>query len=284
MSIECGSLYVVATPIGNLEDISARALAVLGSVDVVLAEDTRHSTKLLTHHGLRVALQSLHEHNEEHKADKLIQALRAGKRMALISDAGTPLISDPGLRLVRLAHAAGVPVIPLPGPCALICALSAAGLPTDRFCFEGFLPGKTAQRRQRLIALSTEPRTMVFFEAPHRIERSVRALSEAFGEDRPAALARELTKVFETIKQDSLGGLSDWLAEDENHRKGEFVLIVAGAEKRAESEETHDALLLALLGELPLRQAVSIAVRATGAPRNALYSRATQLLGQGPGR
>lgn len=283
MSIECGSLYVVATPIGNLEDISVRALAVLGSVDLVLAEDTRHSAKLLTHHGLQVTLQSLHEHNEAHKADKLVQALRAGKRMALISDAGTPLISDPGLRLVRAAHAAGVPVIPVPGPSAVVCALSAAGLATDRFTFEGFLPGKAGQRRQRLVALSTEPRTMVFFEAPHRIERSVEALSEAFGSDRAAVLARELTKVFETIKRGSLGGLSDWLAQDANHRKGEFVLIVAGADAGVESEEAHDTLLLALLDALPLRQAVAVAVRATGAPRNALYRRATWLLREGPG-
>ncbi len=277
MSIECGSLYIVGTPIGNLEDITVRALSVLGSVDVVLAEDTRHSAKLLAHHGLRARLQSLHEHNEERNAVKLVQALEAGKHMALISDAGTPLISDPGLRLVRRAQAAGVPVVPIPGPSALTCALCAAGLPTDRFVFEGFLPSGASQRRQRLEALRAEPRTMVFFEAPHRIERSVAAMSETFGATRKVVLARELTKLFETIKGGSLGVIGAWLADDPNHRKGEFVVVVAGAEPEAQGEDAHDALLLALLEELPLRQAVSVAVRATGAPRNMLYRRATEL-------
>lgn len=280
MSIEAGVLYVVATPLGNLGDISPRAAQVLGAVDVVAAEDTRVSGRLLAHLGLSVGrLLSLHEHNEEARVPSLVQGLREGSSVALISDAGTPLISDPGFRLVVAARAAGVRVSPVPGPSALIAALSVAGLPTDRFVFEGFLPAKRAARRARLQTLAEERRTLVFYESSHRIEACVGDMAEAFGGARRAVVARELTKRFEQVADGVLDELASWLAEDADRRRGEFVLVVAGDDRPTASADTAsaDKVLSVLAEALPTRQAADLAARITGAPRQALYREAQRL-------
>lgn len=276
MSNEPGSLYVVATPIGNLEDIGGRALRVLAGVDLVLAEDTRHSGGLLRHFGIRRPLQSLHEHNERARVESLIARLEAGGSLALISDAGTPLISDPGYHLVRAAHGAGVPVVPVPGPSAVTCALCAAGLPGDRFVFEGFLPARAAERRRRLQALAGETRTLVFCEAPHRIAAALRDLAAVLGTGREALLARELTKLHETLRAATLGELAAWLAASPAQRRGEIVLVVRGAPEEARQEQDVQAgrTLEVLLEALPLSQAVTLAARITGVPRNRLYREA----------
>lgn len=273
-----GTLFVVATPIGNRGDFSPRAREVLGAVARIAAEDTRHSTPLLRDAGIATPLTALHEHNESAKTDEILAELRAGKDIALISDAGTPLISDPGLRLVAAAQAAGITVRAVPGPSALIAALSIAGLATDRFIFEGFLPEKAAARRERLAALKAETRTLVFYEAPHRLKDSLADMMAAFGGDRQAAIARELTKMHETLYRDSLAALVARAVTDEDLARGEIVIIVAGADEAgAQREAAGDALLGVLLAELPLKQAVDLAVKATGAPRNALYQRALSL-------
>ena len=280
MSIEAGVLYVVATPLGNLGDVSPRAAEVLGGVDVVAAEDTRVSGHLLSHLGLSVGqLLSLHEHNEEARVPTLVRRLLDGASVALVSDAGTPLISDPGFRLVGAAREAGVRVSPVPGPSALIAALSVAGLPTDRFVFEGFLPARAAARRSRLQALADERRTLVFYESSHRVEACLGDMAEVFGERRRAVIARELTKRFEQIADGGLGELGDWLASDANRRRGEFVLVVAGDDLPPVAADTAstDKVLGVLAEALPTRQAADLAARITGAPRQALYREAQRL-------
>ncbi|HLP31614.1 MAG TPA: 16S rRNA (cytidine(1402)-2'-O)-methyltransferase, partial [Geothrix sp.] len=230
--MKSGRLYVVATPIGNLADWSPRAREVLESVDLIAAEDTRHSGVLLKHFGIDRPLLALHEHNERDVVPELVARMAAGARVAQISDAGTPLVSDPGFHLVRAAQEAGITVVPVPGPSAVLAALAAAGLPTDRFVFEGFLPPKEGARRQRLEAMKDEPRTQVYFEAPHRVEETLGDLVRVFGADREAVVARELTKTFETIRRGTLAELAAWVAEDANQRRGEIVLVVAGAPAR----------------------------------------------------
>lgn len=267
------ALYIVATPIGNLEDLSARAVRILSTVDLIVAEDTRTSRKLLMHYGITTPLSALHEHNEREQAPKLIEQLRAGKSIALISDAGTPLISDPGYHLVRAAHAADIIVVPVPGPCAAITALSVAGLPSDRFAFEGFPPAKSAARRAFFGRLAAELRTLIFYESPHRIIDSLADMLAEFGAAREAMVARELTKKFETLRAGSLGVLADWIARAETPRQGEFVVLVHGAEARTVAPALPDAerVLKLLMAELPTRQAVDLAVGVTGLPRNTLY-------------
>lgn len=269
-----GVLYVVATPIGNLEDISARALRVLREVGLIAAEDTRHSARLLQHFGIATPLAACHEHNERDEGGRFIGRLLAGEDVALVSDAGTPLISDPGYHLVRQARAAGVRVVPVPGACALIAALSAAGLPSDRFIFEGFLPAKQAARRARLEHLREEPRTLIFYEAPHRILECLQDLEAVFGEDRPALLGRELTKTFETLKGLPLAELRTWVEADSNQQRGECVLVVGGWQapegNDAVSSEALRVLDL-LLAEMPLKRAAALAAEITGVRKNLLY-------------
>lgn len=266
-------LYIVATPIGNLDDMSARAVRVLLSVDLIVAEDTRTSRKLLMHYGIATPLSALHEHNEREQVPKLIERIRAGKSIAVISDAGTPLVSDPGFHLVRAAHAAGIAVVPIPGACAAIAALSAAGLPSDRFAFEGFPPAKSAARRASFARLATESRTLIFYESPHRIVDSLADMAAEFGVERDAVVARELTKKFETLRAAPLGVLADWVARPETQRQGEFVVLVHGAEERVVAGKDTEAerVLSVLSAELPTRQAVDLAVKITGAERNRLY-------------
>ncbi len=281
MAVESGALYVVATPIGNLEDISARALRVLREVDCIAAEDTRHTGHLLRHFGLETPLLSLHEHNEQARLDSMIARLREGRTMALVSDAGTPLISDPGFPLVRELRRQGLPVIPVPGPSSILAALSVAGLPTDRFVFEGFLPAKTAARRQRLQALATEERTLVFLEAAHRIEETLNDMAALFGGKRPAVIARELTKRFEEVHSAALGDFPAWLEADTNRCKGEFVILTQGATALNEADTAENRrLLAALLAELPLSRAVVVAVKLTGLRKKCLYDLALQLGGK----
>jgi len=270
MSEAC--LYIVATPIGNLEDITLRALRILGEVAVIAAEDTRHSRQLLAHHGIERPLVALHEHNEEAQAPRLVQRIRAGESVALVSDAGTPLLSDPGYRLVRLAIENGVPVVPVPGPSAVTAALSVCGLPTDRFAFEGFLPAKRAARLARLQALRHEPRTLVLFETGRRLEDALADLDEAFGPEREVAVCRELTKRFETVLRGALAGVRARVAEDADQRRGEFVLVVAGAEA-APREGLAEALDLArvLREHLGASQAARIAAQVHGVSRRELY-------------
>ncbi|KFN43310.1 hypothetical protein N790_02770 [Arenimonas malthae CC-JY-1] len=263
---------MVATPIGNLGDLTTRAREVLGAVDAICAEDTRHTRQLLGALGIERPLLALHEHNEAEMAWKLVERLKAGDRLALVSDAGTPLVSDPGYRLVREVRAAGLKVVPVPGACAAIAALSVAGIPSDRFCFEGFLPAKSSARRERLAALSREPRTLVFYESSHRIEESLADLVAMFGPDREAVLARELTKLFETVLGDTLGGIAEQVAADENQRKGEFVLIVRGCEDDGEAKLLEGQRLYAKLAEhLKPSLAAKLAADISGAPRKALY-------------
>jgi 16S rRNA (cytidine1402-2'-O)-methyltransferase len=272
-----GTLYVVATPIGNLDDITARALRVLREVSLIAAEDTRHSARLMQHFGIGTPLAACHEHNEREQGSHFITRLLSGADVALISDAGTPLISDPGYHLVRNARAAGIRVVPVPGPSALITALSAAGLPSDRFIFEGFLPAKTAGRRARLEQVKEEPRTLIFYEAPHRILECLEDMQLVFGGERPALLARELTKTFETLKGLPLADLSAWVAADSNQQRGECVVLVAGWQ----APEGDDALsvealrvLDLLLQDLPLKRAAALAAEITGVRKNLLYQAA----------
>ena len=267
-----GTLHVVATPIGNLGDLSPRALEVLRAVAAVCAEDTRHTRRLLAHFGIERPLLAVHEHNEDEIAARLVQRLLAGESLALVSDAGTPLVSDPGFRLVRAARAAGIRVSPVPGPCAFVAALSAAGLASDRFVFEGFLPSKASARRERLAALASEPRTLVIYESAHRIEAALADAVALFGGERPAVLARELTKLFETLLDGTLGELQSTVAADENQRKGEFVLLVQGAGEDADARIAEGRRLYAKLCEhLPPSTAAKVAAELSGAPRKALY-------------
>ncbi|WP_034210896.1 16S rRNA (cytidine(1402)-2'-O)-methyltransferase [Arenimonas metalli] len=267
-----GTLYVVATPIGNLGDLGARAREVLSSVDAICAEDTRHTRQMLVALGIERPLLALHEHNEGEIAWKLVERLRAGDRLALVSDAGTPLVSDPGYRLVREVRAAGLAVSPIPGACAAIAALSVAGIPSDRFCFEGFLPAKASARRERLAALARETRTLVFYESSHRIEESLADLVAAFGADREAVLARELTKLFETVLGDTLEGIAAKVAADDNQRKGEFVLVVRGCEDDTAARLLEGQRLYAKLAEhLKPSVAAKLAADLSGAPRKSLY-------------
>lgn len=274
-----GTLFVVATPIGNLDDISARALRVLREVSLIAAEDTRHSARLMQHFGISTPLAACHEHNERDQGGRFLAKLEAGEDVALISDAGTPLISDPGFHLVRQARAAGVPVVPVPGACALIAALSAAGLPSDRFVFEGFLPAKAAARRGRLALLKEESRTLIFYEAPHRILECIEDMEAAFGGDRQAVLARELTKTFETLKGLPLAELRAWVAVDSNQQRGECVVLVEGWQapegNEALSAEALRVLDL-LLAELPLKRATAVAAEITGVRKNLLYQAALE--------
>ncbi|MAE22964.1 16S rRNA (cytidine(1402)-2'-O)-methyltransferase [Pseudomonas chengduensis] len=281
-SVQPGSLYVVATPIGNLDDISARALRILREVALIAAEDTRHSVRLLQHFGIETPLAACHEHNERDQGGRFLARLQAGEDVALISDAGTPLISDPGYHLVRQARAAGIAVVPVPGACALIAALSAAGLPSDRFIFEGFLPAKAAGRRARLEQVREEPRTLIFYEAPHRILECLEDMREVFGDDRPALLARELTKTFETLQGLPLAELCEWVAADSNQQRGECVVLVAGWQA-PEGEEAVSAealrVLDLLLSEMPLKRAAALAAEITGVRKNVLYQVALERKG-----
>ncbi|WP_271195533.1 16S rRNA (cytidine(1402)-2'-O)-methyltransferase [Pseudomonas turukhanskensis] len=274
MNSTTGTLYVVATPIGNLDDISARALKVLRDVALIAAEDTRHSMRLMQHFGIPTPLAACHEHNERDEGSRFLARLQAGDDVALISDAGTPLISDPGYHLVRQVRAAGIKVVPVPGPCALIAALSAAGLPSDRFIFEGFLPAKAVGRRARLEAVKEEPRTLIFYEAPHRILECLEDMELVFGGERVALLARELTKTFETLNGLPLAELRAWVASDSNQQRGECVVLVAGWQAPegddAVSADTLRVLDL-LLKEMPLKRAAAVAAEITGVRKNLLY-------------
>lgn len=273
-----GTLFVVATPIGNREDLSPRARQLLAEVEFVASEDTRRTGRLLSHFGITARQIALHEHNESEASERIVASLAGGHSVALVSDAGTPLISDPGYRLLRMAHEAGLRVSPVPGPSALIAALSVAGLATDRFCFEGFLPARRSARRARLTALQTETRTLVFYEAVHRIADTVNDLGELFGGTRQAFIGRELSKLHEQCVMATLAELSASIAGGEIVAKGEFVLVVAGAEPAAAgSELDSDRLLLRLAAELPHRQAVDIVTEVTGQKRNAVYRRMLEL-------
>ena len=269
----CGTLYIVATPIGNLQDITQRALAVFAEVDLIAAEDTRHSGLLLSHYGIKKPFFALHDHNEQQKADLLVEKLRVGTNIALISDAGTPLISDPGFHLVRKCRQAGVKVVPLPGACAAITALCASGIASDRFCFEGFLPAKSKARRDRLQNLQKEDRTLIFYESTHRILDTLADVEELFGAERYVVLAREITKTWETISGDSVGNLRRWLSEDANRTKGEMVLIVEGCIETGETEFSPEVVkaLKLIAAELPLKKAAAIVAELYGYKKNALY-------------
>lgn len=270
---------MVATPIGNLQDITFRALEVLKSVEVVAAEDTRHSAGLLNHYGIKAKLTALHEHNERAAGEKLVALLQGGQSVALISDAGTPAISDPGAVLVNMARAAGIRVVPIPGASAAVAALSASGLLMPRFLFVGFMPAKRSHRREVLESLRTVPVTLVFYEAPHRVLESVEDLAEVLGGDRSITFARELTKTFETIASCPLDEAVDWLKADPDRQRGEFVLLVEGAPESEDQVVPDDArrVLTLLLDELPLKQAVKLATDITGAKKNALYELALEL-------
>jgi len=271
-----GVLYVLATPIGNLEDLTPRARRILADVDCIAAEDTRHTGRLLTHIGARTPQTALHDFNEKAAAAALVERLGQGERVALVSDAGTPLVSDPGYRLVRAAQDAGIPVVPVPGPSAVTAALSVAGIPTDRFCFEGFLPAKAAARRAALEGLRSEPRSLVFFESVHRVADTLADLAAVFGPDREACLARELTKLHEELSRASLGELAAAMAAGDIASKGEFVIVVAGAETAAATGE-EDQWLAELAGVLPGKQAAAIVARVLGRPRNEMYRRMLEL-------
>ncbi|TBR13513.1 MAG: 16S rRNA (cytidine(1402)-2'-O)-methyltransferase [Rugosibacter sp.] len=277
------ALYVVATPIGNLGDITLRALETLRGVDLVACEDTRHAKHLLDQHGLRVPTLALHQHNENEAAEKLIRLLGEGKRVALISDAGTPGVSDPGARTVAAVRAAGFRVVPLPGANAAITALSAAGLLDERFLFVGFLPAKVGARQTAITALATVDAALVFYEAPHRVLETVGDLAELLQTplqpQREIIIARELTKLFEQIERLPLAQALAWLEADTNHQRGEFVLIVSAppVKNSSELEVETERVLTALLAELPVKQAVKLATEITGQPKNALYTRALVL-------
>lgn len=274
------TLYIVSTPIGNLNDISLRALEVLKSVDLIAAEDTRHSQKLLQHCGINTQLISYHEHNERESIDNLIKILKSEKSIALISDAGTPCISDPGYHLVKAALENDIKVVPVPGCCAAISALSVSGLPSDHFIFEGFLPNTSTSRKNKLIKLKSETRTLIFYEAPHRIEESVRDLCEVFGEAREAVLARELTKTFETIYKSNLKNLYNFIKNDINQTKGECVIIVKGISHEELEQYNLDQakkLLVIFLENMPLKKAVKITAELLSVSKNLLYDEALKL-------
>jgi len=271
-SVSPGCLWVVATPIGHRDDLSARAIETLRTVAVIAAEDTRHSRPLLLHHNIGTPLIALHDHNERDAVDAIVRRMAAGESVALISDAGTPLISDPGFRLVRAARAAGIRCIPVPGACAAIAALSVAGLPSDRFVFEGFLPPKAAARRSRLQELAGEPRTLIFYESSHRVAESLADMREAFGAEREAVLARELTKMFETVLGEPLAELAARVAADPDQQRGECVILVAGRGEEADAKLAEGRRIFAILrDELPPAKAAKLAAAVSGAPRKLLY-------------
>jgi len=271
-SVQPGCLWVVATPIGHREDLSARAIETLRTVAVIAAEDTRHSRPLLVHHGIDTPLIALHEHNERDAVDAIVRRLLGGDSVALISDAGTPLISDPGFRLVRAARAAGVRCIPVPGACAAIAALSVAGLPSDRFVFEGFLPPKAAARRSRLQELAGDARTVIFYESSHRVAESLADMRDIFGASREAVLARELTKMFETVLGEPLAELAARVAADPDQQRGECVILVVGRGEEADAKLAEGQRIFAILrDELPPAKAAKLAAAISGAPRKLLY-------------
>jgi len=272
-----GTLFVVATPIGNLEDLTPRASQTLASVDLVAAEDTRHTQRLLFTIGAKPALIALHDHNEERAVHGIIESLKDGKDVALVSDAGTPLVSDPGFRLVRAAHENDITIVPIPGASAVTAALSAAGLPTDRFCFEGFAPSKRSARREWLQALAGEERTMVIYESVHRIAACLADMADIFGADRPAFIGRELTKMHEECVQESLGELQRRIDDGAIKSKGEFVIVVSGAAAAVAATIDSDRLLSELAGCLSAKDAARIAANITGEKKNALYERILEL-------
>jgi len=276
---KAGTLFVVATPIGNLSDMTFRAVETLTSVDLIAVEDTRHSRRLLLHYAVSTPVLSYHEHNEQQQTKKLLTTLLSGRSVALISDAGTPLVSDPGFRLIQASHAQGIRVTPIPGCCAAIAALSAAGLPVDRFVFEGFLPGKATARRKKLGKLLEESRTIIFYESAHRIGASLSDLVEIFGPHRRAVLAREITKQFETIKNAQLSQIRQLVLEDANQQKGEFVILVEGSGPDERGDDDYMGVLGPLLKALPLKQAVDLTVDITGHGRNEVYRMALKCKG-----
>lgn len=272
MSAQMGCLWVVATPIGHRDDLSARAIDTLRQVAVIAAEDTRHSRPLLVHHNIDTPLIALHEHNEREAVEAIVRRMQAGEAVALISDAGTPLISDPGFRLVRAARAAGIRCIPVPGACAAIAALSVAGLPSDRFVFEGFLPPKAAARRSRLQELAGDTRTLIFYESSHRVAESLADMRDVFGAGREAVLARELTKLFETVIGEPLAELAARVANDPDQQRGECVILVAGRGEETDAKLAEGQRVFAILREeLPPAKAAKLAAAISGAPRKALY-------------
>lgn len=273
-----GELYVVATPIGNLGDMVPRAVDVLHAVDVIAAEDTRHSGRLLSHLGIKTSLISYHDYSDERQVAKIIELLGQGKSVALISDAGTPLISDPGYKLVRAVRQHGFRVVPIPGPCALVTAICASGLPSDRFTFEGFPPAKSSARIKTFKGLVAELRTLVFYESPHRIVQALEDMVEVFGGNREIVMARELTKTYETFLTGTLAEVYQKVVADPNQQKGEIVLILKGAEGIAEPDNAEQQRVLSLLmDELPLKQAATLAAKITGGQKNALYQLALSL-------
>lgn len=274
------ALYVVATPIGNLADMVPRAVEILQAVDLIAAEDTRHSAKLMQHYAISTPLVAYHDHSDSAKVDSLMERLLRGDSLALISDAGTPLISDPGYRLVKRAREQGIPVVPIPGPCALIAALSASGLPSDRFAFEGFPPAKDAARARFFQTLGKDPRTLIFYESPHRVLESLMVMVDAFGADRRVVLAREISKAFETILSAPLGELIETVRADANQQRGEIVLLVQGYVAPVQeglAPETERVMRI-LLDELPLKQAAALAARLTGEKKNTLYKWALEFI------
>ncbi|WP_428820563.1 16S rRNA (cytidine(1402)-2'-O)-methyltransferase [Microbulbifer sp. MCCC 1A16149] len=274
MGLDTAVLYIVATPIGNLADMVPRAVEVLQSADLVAAEDTRHSQRLFSHFSIETPLVAYHDHSDDQRTAKILQRLEEGQTIALISDAGTPLISDPGYRLVREARERGFKVVPIPGPCAFVAALSAAGLPSDRFSFEGFLPAKSLAREKALQALAGETRTMVFYEAPHRVLDTLGAMQQVFGDAREAVIAREISKAFETIHLLPLAELVDWVAADSNQQRGEIVLLVRGAAegKASELDAEAERVMKLLLAELPPKRAAAVAAEITGVNKKLLYN------------
>ena len=277
--VRSATLYVVATPIGNLRDISLRALDVLANVDRVIAEDTRNTAMLLQHHGIKASLMSLHQHNERERSAQIVEQLAAGQSLALLSDAGTPGICDPGAILVDCVRRAGHVVVPIPGPSALATALSVSGMQALPFCFHGFLPVKSAARKKYLESLLGQPGTLIFYEAPHRVTESIDDLIDVLGVSRDVVIARELTKLFETIHHCKLGEAASWLAADSNRLKGEFVLLVSGAAPDADvaDVEWQRVLQLLLAEDLPVKQAAKLCAAITGASKNAAYERALAL-------
>ena len=273
-----GILYVVATPIGNLGDMVPRAVETLQTVALIAAEDTRHSSRLLSHFDIKTPCIAYHDHSDESRVDQLISKMQEGDSIALISDAGTPLVSDPGYRLVRSARQAGIQVVPIPGPCAMIAALSAAGLPSDRFAFEGFLPAKQVARCTQLQIIAADSRTLIFYEAPHRILETLQDMVQVFGPEREVVIAREITKTFETIKGGKVAELMEWVAADSNQQRGEIVLLVHGASKPENDAITPEQIhiMRVLLEELPVKQAASIGAKLTGLKKNFLYDWALQ--------
>ena len=275
---EIACLYIVATPIGNLADMTQRAIEVLQSVDLIAAEDTRHSGFLLKHFAIKTPSISLHDHNEQQRSETLLTRLQQGESIALISDAGTPLISDPGYKLAALVREHGIPVIPIPGSCAVIAALSASGLPSDRFSFEGFLPPKQGARLQTLEKLVADTRTLIFYDSPRRLQATLIDMVNVFGEERRACLARELTKLHETINTKPLAELLDWVSNDANQQRGECVLLVEGANEQQDASDVEvNRVLTLLLKELSVKKAAAITSSLLGVSKNNAYDLALKL-------